>query len=183
MSDLSEYAAQHQNLLNFANASKDELLQIVKDLNTQSLRLRFPSFSFTDAHHLGQELLRTVQTELPESEQNKPVVIDIQLGAMCVYHLAQPGTTPDNDTWISRKRALVNRFHTPSFTYGRQLQLAGKTLADKGLREAEYAAHGGCVPIVLESGVCVGTVTVSGLSQAWDHLVVGYCMEELKLSK
>jgi uncharacterized protein (UPF0303 family) len=36
----------------------------------------------------------------------------------------------------------------------------------------DYASHGGCFPLLLESTGCVGTITVSGLPQRDDHYLI-----------
>jgi uncharacterized protein (UPF0303 family) len=52
-----------------------------------------------------------------------------------------------------------------------------------GLELKDYAPHGGCFPIFLAGTGCVGTITVSGLPQREDHmLVVSVLQEYLKLS-
>jgi len=51
-----------------------------------------------------------------------------------------------------------------------------------GLDSKDYAAHGGCFPILLEGTGCVGTITVSGLPQRQDHaLVVAVLQKYLKV--
>ena len=48
----------------------------------------------------------------------------------------------------------------------------GKTLEEAGLSSVDYGFSGGSFPIILESGICVGSITVSGLSGEEDHAVV-----------
>ena len=40
------------------------------------------------------------------------------------------------------------------------------------LPEEDYAAHGGCFPLIVENAGIVGAVTVSGLPQRDDHNLV-----------
>jgi uncharacterized protein (UPF0303 family) len=49
-----------------------------------------------------------------------------------------------------------------------------------GLEERDYAAHGGCFPLILRGTGCVGTIAVSGLPQREDHeLIVAVLAGEL----
>ena len=41
-----------------------------------------------------------------------------------------------------------------------------------GLPMRDYASHGGSVPVMSTHGICIGTVTVSGLPQRDDHSMV-----------
>jgi uncharacterized protein (UPF0303 family) len=70
--------------------------------------------------------------------------------------------------------------HRSSYAYGLKLAASGKTLADSlGPAAADYAAHGGCFPVVVKGVGLVGTVTVSGLPQKDDHDLVVEAIREL----
>jgi uncharacterized protein (UPF0303 family) len=66
-----------------------------------------------------------------------------------------------------------------SYGVGVKLALSGKSLADSmGPAAADFAAHGGCFPIVVLGVGFVGTVTVSGLPQKDDHDLVVEALRE-----
>jgi uncharacterized protein (UPF0303 family) len=94
------------------------------------------------------------------------------------------GTTPDNLDWIRRKRNVVMRYHRSSYAVGLKHEKAQTNLQDRvGLELKDYAPHGGCFPILLAGTGCVGTITVSGLPQRDDHmLVVSVLQDYLKLA-
>src|SRR5439155_1739402 len=78
-----------------------------------------------------------------------PIAIDIERGGQRLFHFAAAGTVPDNATWIERKKNLVRRMFRSSYGVGLKLAASNKTLEDNmGPAAAEYAAHGGCFPIV-----------------------------------
>jgi uncharacterized protein (UPF0303 family) len=86
--------------------------------------------------------------------------------------VALPGVTPDNVQWVRRKRNLVLRYFRSSYAIGLDLKAKGKTVADNGLLDADYAPHGGSFPINVKGTGCIGSVTVSGLPQRDDHNLV-----------
>ncbi len=62
---------------------------------------------------------------------------------------------------------------------GRLLEQTGLSFGARyNLPEEDYAAHGGCFPIIVEGTGIVGSVTVSGLPQREDHnlVVEGLCL-------
>jgi len=65
------------------------------------------------------------------------------------------------------------RFGKSSYAIGLQLALEGKTIEQRhGLTLADYATHGGGVPLVLQGTGLVGSVVASGLDQRTDHAMV-----------
>ena len=127
--------------------------------------LQFTTFDREDAWRLGNALRRAAL------EQGLPLVIGITLGAQRVFHTALPGTTPDNDSWLERKAAVVTHFERSSMGVGEQFRALGRNFEDDSrLPSHRYAANGGVFPIKLrESGTVIGTVGVSGLPQRDDH--------------
>ena len=140
---------------------------LLKQLEAQEQELQFDRFSNEDAVALGLRLYETAR------EKNLPVTIDITRNGHQLFHLSMPGTSPDNDQWVARKIKLVNRMGMSSFRIGMMLRGMGMTLEERfELSHYEYAAHGGCFPVILKGTGHIGTVTISGLAQEDDHAMV-----------
>ena len=108
-----------------------------------------------------------------------PITIDITRGSHQLFHASLPGTSADNDEWIKRKIRTVYRFGHSSLYIGQRLQSKGKSIEEAYLiPESEYAAHGGCFPIIVKKTGLVGTITVSGLPQEEDHQMVVQAIRE-----
>ncbi len=140
--------------------------------------LVFLSFTAITAWELGC-LLRARLLHFPT-----PAVISIASAnsSHLLFHATtHPGTAPDNDIWVARKRATVMRWGLSTWAmrckYGDEAVFAAKT--GLGHRSSDYAIHGGGVPVRVRGveGV-VATVVVSGLRQEDDHMVVIEVMSE-----
>jgi uncharacterized protein (UPF0303 family) len=140
---------------------------ILKTLLQEEQELQFTSFNETSAWQLGTQMVEHAMRE------NLPITIDITRGQHQLFHASMPGTAADNDEWVKRKVRLVNRFGHSSFYMGQMLKSKGKRIEESYLiPESEYAAHGGCFPIIVKGTGMVGTITVSGLPQEEDHKLV-----------
>lgn len=152
--------------------------QILNELDEQEKNLQFESFTHEDAATLGLIVYEMAKTE------NLAITIDIMKAGQQVFHLAMPNTSPDNDEWIKRKVKLVNRVQKSSYKISTQLRANNQSLEEMlELSHFEYAAHGGCVPIVVKNVGMVGTLTVSGLEQSQDHAVAIRAMERFLSEK
>ncbi|MBQ0983664.1 heme-degrading domain-containing protein [Streptomyces sp. F63] len=145
---------------------------LVSVLRAQEERLVLRRFTHEDAWRLGCLLADTAR------QRSAPVTIDIRRGHQQVFHCALPGTSPDNDDWIDRKRRVVERFSESSYLVGTRFRAKGTTFeASSPLDPCLYAAHGGSFPIRVEGAGVIGTVTVSGSAQAEDHAMVVEALE------
>jgi len=140
--------------------------QDLERIALQEKRLQFDHFDSEVAWALGNALKSAAE------KRQVAVAIDIQLHGHPLFFYAMPGTTPDNCDWIRRKRNVVMRYHRSSYAIGLKHERARTTLQNVGLDLKDYAAHGGCFPILLAGTGCVGTITVSGLPQRDDHALV-----------
>jgi uncharacterized protein (UPF0303 family) len=145
----------------------DDLQTQIGELEAQERRLVFTHFDNTDAWRLGSAMVAAA------TARELPITIDIRRHGQQLFHVALPGTAPDNDGWIERKVNVVNRFGAASYLVGRRFAARGEQLDESvGVEPRLFAPHGGSFPIrIVDVGV-IGSVTVSGLPQAEDHAFV-----------
>ncbi|MER7490577.1 heme-degrading domain-containing protein [Streptomyces sp. NPDC126497] len=144
----------------------------VEELEAQERRLVLPRFTHDDAWALGSLLVEMAR------ERRAPVAIDIHRAGQQLFHAALPGSAPDNDAWIARKRRVVERYGCASYLVGSRYRARGTTFeASSRLDPDTYAAHGGSFPIAVEGVGVIGAVTVSGLPQLQDHQLVVEALE------
>jgi uncharacterized protein (UPF0303 family) len=153
---------------------------IPEDLATiarQEAELHLPQFDHDTAWRLGLSLRELAVT------RGQSIVIDIRRFGQPhqqLFYTALAGTTPDNPRWVQRKVNVVARFHRSSYAIGLTLEQNNRTFSERyGLPDADYAPHGGCFPIHVDSAGIVGSITVSGLPQRADHnlVVEALCLE------
>jgi uncharacterized protein (UPF0303 family) len=136
-------------------------------LEQQEQLLRFASFNSETAWELGC-ILRTSLMELHAGG-----TIEIEVANHRLFACVTPGANPGQADWIRRKRNTVHRFGRSSYAIGRILESNNETLQSRHcLNAADYAAHGGGFPILLEGTGPVGSVVLSGLLQRDDHNLV-----------
>ncbi|AJP02175.1 hypothetical protein TU94_12455 [Streptomyces cyaneogriseus subsp. noncyanogenus] len=144
----------------------------MEELEAQQRRLVFRRFTHDDAWELGSLLVRLAR------ERQAPIAIDIHRAGQQLFHAALPGSTPDNDAWIARKRRVVERYGSASYLVGARFRAKGTTFEESSRLDPDvYAAHGGSFPITVEGVGVVGAVTVSGLPQVQDHRLVVEALE------
>jgi len=138
----------------------------------QEERLIFPAFDHDTAWRLVTAIReRAVADALP-------VAIEIRRNGQRLFHTALPGSSADNDAWLARKAAVVDRYGHSSYFIGCQYRSRGGSFdRDSRLDVNLYAAHGGAFPLIVAGAGVIGTVAVSGLPQVDDHRVV---VEELE---
>jgi len=150
-----------------------DLEQERQRVEAEERELVFDRFGNDDALDLGLLLAGKARS------RKLPIAIEVERGGQRLFHFAATGATPDNAAWIERKQRLVRRMHKSSYAIGLKLAASGKSLADSmGAAAADYAAHGGCFPVVVPGVGPVGTVTVSGLPQKDDHDLVVEAIRE-----
>ncbi|WP_221355793.1 heme-degrading domain-containing protein [Streptomyces beigongshangae] len=147
----------------------------IAELEQQERDLTLPRFTHDDAWTLGTLLVELARV------RSAPVAIDIRRGGQQLFHAALPGSTPDNDAWIDRKRRVVERYAASSLLVGTRFRAKDTTFeASSRLDPDTYAAHGGAFPITVEGAGVIGTVVVSGLPQLDDHALVVKALTRFK---
>lgn len=119
----------------------------IEEIELLDKSLSFPVFTSQTAWAFGSAL----RTKLLAFA--KPCVIDISLAHSnhCLFHCTTHlGTTPDNDTWVARKRNTVLRWN--SSTWYMHNKYAGDEVAfaakfSLGQNAGQYAIHGGGWPV------------------------------------
>lgn len=144
-------------------------------LEQQQVELELPSFGLGEAVALG--LLATDRAIAEELA----IVIEVHHLGRLAYRVALPGSLPDSDDWIQRKRRTVERYHRSTLATKVKYEERGTTFpAATGLSELEYAAHGGGMPILVSGVGVVGGFYASGLPEVDDHEFLVRCLRDLR---
>ena len=139
----------------------------LEELLEQENELIFPHFNSNDAWQLGV-LIRELAIAA-----DAQISIDISIFDQLLFAHAMTGTSLENSHWIRRKKNAVKRFGHSSYYLGELYRAQGASFESKTqLDPNEYAAHGGCFPLLIAGTGMVGSVTISGLAQFEDHLLV-----------
>lgn len=139
------------------------MTDLVTTLERQEQELLFDAFDHAHAWLLGTRITAIAQ------EAGHKVGIDIRRPGLILFRAALPGITPDQDTWIARKAAVVLRMEASSALVDARLSAAGVNPVAAGWLGAEYAVTGGSFPIRVRGAGVVAAATASGLSSQEDH--------------
>ncbi len=146
--------------------------RLIDELEAQESRLVFDHFDEDTAWELGVALREMALARA------LPVAISIRRNGQRLFHVALPGASADNDGWLARKSAVVDRYGRSSLRVGEQFRVGGGSFdQDSRLDPTEYAAHGGAFPILVRGTGCVGTVAISGLPELEDHRLLVETLE------
>jgi uncharacterized protein (UPF0303 family) len=107
-----------------------------------------------------------------------PIAISIRRNGQRLFHAALPGSSADNDFWIDRKAAVVDRYGHSSYYVGCLHRAKGGDFdVDARLDRNLFAAHGGAFPLTIRGTGPIGVIAVSGLPQVEDHQFVVAALE------
>jgi uncharacterized protein (UPF0303 family) len=138
----------------------------IAELETELAELVLPDWDENVALKLGQVLVGLAVAG------GLPVVINIRSANRTFFHAALPGSSANNDNWARRKSNVALLMGQASLIVGMKNAERGRLLAGEGLSEADYADHGGAVPVRVAGAGVVAVATVSGLPQVEDHRLV-----------
>ena len=93
------------------------------------------------------------------SGSSQAVCILARVNKLVLYALSLPGASANNSAWAIRNAM-------------RNMLKSGKTFDECGMDSSEYGFSGGSFPLLLTGGLCIGSITVSGLSGEEDHQLV-----------
>ena len=95
------------------------------ELAAEEAELQLTRFTNDDAWALGSALVGRARAD------RMPVAIEVSRHSHQLFHAALPGATPDNDSWIARKAAVVHRFGHSSLYVGQRSREAGTTFEEE----------------------------------------------------
>ena len=139
---------------------------IAANLLQEESVLVLPSLTNLDAVEIGQ-----IATELG-TERKLPIAIEVRIGDWIIYHVSLPGSTPENDWWISRKaRTVVLKHHSTMYERVSAQERGVDWHKENNLPDETHAIHGGGLPLITKNEGFVGVLLISGLPQVEDHLL------------
>jgi uncharacterized protein (UPF0303 family) len=104
--------------------------------------------------------------------RNLPIAIEVRLGDWIVYHASLPGSTPENDWWMSRKARVVMLKHHSTLHERVSAEERGVDWhKENNVEDESHAIHGGGLPLITKNEGFVGILLISGLPQVEDHLL------------
>ena len=119
-----------------------------------------------DAANIGK-----IATEIA-IERKLPIAIEVRIGDWIVYHVSLPGSTPENDWWMSRKaRTVMLKQHSTMYERVSAQERGVDWHKENALLDETHAIHGGGLPLITKNEGFVGVLLISGLPQVEDHLL------------
>ena len=104
--------------------------------------------------------------------RNLAIAIEVRLGDWIIYHVSLPGSTPENDLWISRKaRTVMLKQHSTMYERVLAEERGIDWHKENNLLDETHAIHGGGLPLITKGDGFVGVLLISGLPQVEDHLL------------
>jgi uncharacterized protein (UPF0303 family) len=139
---------------------------IAANLLNEEAVLIIPSLTNLDSVEIGQ-----IATEIG-IERKLPIAVEVIIGDWIIYHVSLPGSTAENDWWISRKaRVVMLKHHSTMYERVSAQERGVDWHKENNLLDETHAIHGGGLPLITKSDGFVGVLLISGLPQVEDHLL------------
>jgi uncharacterized protein (UPF0303 family) len=104
--------------------------------------------------------------------RNLPIATEVRLGDWIIYHVSLPGSTPENDWWMSRKaRTIILKHHSTMYERVSAEERGVDWHKENNLLDETHAIHGGGLPLITKNEGFVGVLLIRGLPQVEDHLL------------
>ena len=135
-------------------------------LLTEEQILTLPSLDLNGALEIG-EITKSLGVA-----RNLPIATEVRLGDWIIYHASLPGSTPENDWWMSRKARTVKlKQHSTMYERVTAEERGVDWHEENNLLDETHAIHGGGLPLITKNEGFVGMLLISGLPQVEDHLL------------
>jgi uncharacterized protein (UPF0303 family) len=139
---------------------------IAANLLNEEAVLILPSLTNLDAVEIGQ-----IATEIG-IERKLPIAVEVRIGDWIIYHVSLPGSTPENDWWMSRKARTVKlKQHSTMYERVSAEERGVDWHEENNLLDETHAIHGGGLPLITKDDGLSGVLLISGLPQVQDHLL------------
>ena len=128
--------------------------------------LILPTLELSEALEIGEI------TRFKGIKRNLPIAIEVRLGDWIIYHVSLPGSTAENDWWMSRKaRTVMLKHHSTMYERVSAQERGVDWHKENALLDETHAIHGGGLPLITKNEGFVGVLLISGLPQVEDHLL------------
>ena len=135
-------------------------------LTNEEQILTLPSLDIAGAIEIG-EIAKSLAVL-----RKLPLAIQVRLSDWIIYHVSLPGSTPENDWWISRKaRTVMLKHHSTMHERVSAEERGVDWHKENNLSDKTHAIHGGGLPIITKNEGFIGVLLISGLPQVEDHLL------------
>jgi uncharacterized protein (UPF0303 family) len=134
-------------------------------LDTEKI-LTLPCLSVSDSLEIG-EIAKSLAIL-----RKLPVAIQVRLSDWIIFHTSFPGSTTENNWWISRKaRTVMLKHHSTMYERVSAEERGVDWHKENNLTDETHAIHGGGLPLITKNEGFVGVLLISGLPQVEDHLL------------
>ena len=147
----------------YSKMSDDEMLEIIAE---QERLLRFDTVSADALSEIGKRIILAIRSK------GAAAYVMIRVNGLEVFSEAMAGTSGNNRRWAERKANMAELNQKSSMRVAIENRKKGRVLADIGLPASDYALVGGAFPILLSSGLGIGSIAVSGMPSEEDHQTI-----------